>query len=100
MTEDNRRMVRFVQNCSPYLANERAAFPALAAKSLVNRKVAIYDDGNTETSEKEVQTDGHDESNDGNTGSAERKAARDGERKKGKGKKNKAGKRERVKATD
>jgi len=45
MVENTRRMVQFVQNASPYLAGEKAAFPATSAQRYVDRRLAVYCDG-------------------------------------------------------
>lgn len=45
---DNRQMVLFIQNCSPYLSGERAAFNPVEAKRLRDRKIVTFVDTNVE----------------------------------------------------
>lgn len=54
MKLDNRRMVQFVQNCSPYLSGEKAAFPPEQARSLVERRLATYIDSKEPKKSEEV----------------------------------------------
>lgn len=96
---DERQMVLFTQNCSPYLSGERAAFGIREATRLRDRKLAVFvdSDGTVEspiiTDEdagitKEAKSDGHNEQDDDNgivTGGAEKSSG------KGKGKKGKTG---------
>lgn len=98
---DNRVMVKFIANCSPYASGERAAFPRIAADRLVSRKVAIYD--KDAAIAEEVDEDDNDEQNDGNGTANTLDGSGDGagtESKKRKGAKGKSGKRKRVKAED
>lgn len=64
MKVDNRRMVLFLQNCSPYLSGEKAAFPPNEARSLVERKIAAYADKKETTKVEEVVKVDDNEPND------------------------------------
>lgn len=96
---DERQMVLFTQNCSPYLSGERAAFGIREATRLRDRKLAVFvdSDGSVEKPiitvgdagiTKEAKNDGHNEQNDDDG------IVKDGAEKgsgKGKGKKSKTG---------
>lgn len=101
---DTRKMVLFTENCSPYLAGERAAFPIKEANRLKEIKKVVFldDDGNPiyPAPKKEATNDQSDDANGSestdDSGDAG-KGSKSGKGK-GKGKTKTSGKRKRVKA--
>lgn len=53
MSRPERKMVRFIRNCSPYRSGERAAFNVPDAQKLVDRKVAVFDSFEDKTTDVE-----------------------------------------------
>lgn len=101
---DTRKMVQFIENCSPYLAGERAAFPPKEAQRLKDIKKAVFLDENGNPIYDVAKVKSNDEPNaeNGQAGDDAGDAGKASKSRKGKGKgKTKAGgKRKRVKADE
>lgn len=100
MDKNERVMVVFTSQCSPYQAGERAAFYPVAAKKLVSEGVAKYaDDYDAETEEVVEESDNADEQTNDDAGRKKKRSGKGaGKGKKGKSSDKPAGKRKRVKA--